>query len=507
MHDCTFKKFCNSKSHFSFKNVQKEEILKELNNLNINKATPNTDIPTKILKENSDIFGDFIFSNLNSFINTSSYPSLLKRADITPVHKKDSKSAKKNYRPVSILSSISKLYERIMFKQMSEYFENSFFSKYQFGCRKGFSAQHCLVSMLEKWKSATDNKKSFGAILTDLSQAFDCLSHDLLIAKLNAYGFSMSTLRFVHSYLKNRMQRTKINSEYSSWEEFMFGVPQRSILGPLLFNIFLCDLFLIMENIDITSYAVDNTPYTTGNSIEEVIQKLENAVKTLFQWFRYNQMKANPDKCHFLCSSNREVSLTMENKIIKNSKFEKLLGIKLDSKLNFNSHIHDICHKAGQKLNAISRITPYMGFAKSRLIVNAFFYSQFNYCQLIWMCHKRADNNEISCLHERCLRLIYNDEKSSFEDLLQKDGSVSIHHRNLRTLAVELFKVLKGLSSVIFAEAFPVRQQSQYNMRNYSYFAMPRPKTVNHGLESLSYTGANLWDSVPSNMKEIDSKR
>ena len=103
------------------------------------------------------------------------------------------------------------------------------------------------------------------------------------------------------------MQRTKINSEYSSWEEIMLGIPKGSILGPLLFNIFLCDLFLIMENIDIASYADDNTPYTTGNLIEEVIQKLENATKKLFQWFSDNQMKANPDKCHFLCNSNSEV--------------------------------------------------------------------------------------------------------------------------------------------------------------------------------------------------------
>ena len=182
-----------------------------------------------------------------------------------------------------------------------------------------------------------------------------------------------------------------------------------------------------------------------------------------------------------------------------------MLGIKLDSKLNFNSHIHGICQKAGQKLNAISRITPNMGFAKRRLIVNAFFYSQFNYCQLVWMRHNRTNNNKINRLYEICLRLINNDKKSSFEDLLQKDGSVSIDHRNLRTLAVELFKVFKGFSPVIFAGTFPVRQQSQYNMRNYSYFAMPRPKTVNHGSESLSHIGAKLWDSVPSHMKEIDS--
>ena len=173
--------------------------------------------------------------------------------------------------------------------------------------------------------------------------------------------------------------------------------------------------------------------------------------------------------------------------------------------MNFNSHLHDICRKAGQKLSAISRITRYMDFAKRRLLANAFFYSQFNYCQLIWMCHNRANNNKINRLHERCLRLIYNDKKSSFKDLLEKDGSVSIHHRNLRTFAVELFKVFKGLSPVIFAEAFPVRQRSQYNIRNYSYFAMPRAKTLNHGLKSLSYIGSKLRDSIPSHTKEIDS--
>ena len=183
----------------------------------------------------------------------------------------------------------------------------------------------------------------------------------------------------------------------------------------------------------------------------------------------------------FYVAQTEKLVLTIENQIIKNSKFEKLLDIKFDSELNFNSHMHDICQKAGQKLNAISRITPYMDFVKRRLIVNAFFYSQFNYCQLVWMCHNRTNNNKVNRLHERCLRLIYNDKKSSFEDLLQKDGSVSIRHRNLRTLALE------------------------YNMRNYSYFAMPRAKTVNHGLESLSYIGAELWDSIPSHMTEIDS--
>ena len=116
---------------------------------------------------------------------------------------------------------------------------NLFLSKYNCGFRKGYSAEHCLLSMLEKWKSAIDNKKMFGALLTDLSKAFNCLSHDLLIAKLNAYRFNIAALRFVQNYLSNRRQRTKINSDFSLWQEILFGVPQGSILGPLLFNNFL----------------------------------------------------------------------------------------------------------------------------------------------------------------------------------------------------------------------------------------------------------------------------
>ena len=227
--------------------------------------------------------------------------------------------------------------------------------------------------MLEKWKSVIDNKRNFGALLSDLSKAFDCLPRDLLLAKLNTYGFNLLAFRLVQSYISNRKQRTKINSEFSSWEEILFGVPQGSILGPLLFNIFLCDLFFIMNDVEFASYADDNTPFFVGDDLNDVILKLQNASKTLFKWFNDNQMKANPDKCHFICSSSVKTSIMIENKQIRNSSCEKLLGVFFDSKLTFQSHIDNICKKASQRLNAISRTTPYMDFNKKRLAVNASF--------------------------------------------------------------------------------------------------------------------------------------
>ena len=125
--------------------------------------------------------------------------------------------------------------------------------------------------MLEKWKRFVDNSKIFGALLTDLSKAFDCLDHELLIAKLNAYGFSLTALKLVHNYLSNRKQPTKINSSHSSLLEIVFRFPQGSILGPLLFNNFLIDFFFVIEDTDIASYADDNTPYASADNIDGVI--------------------------------------------------------------------------------------------------------------------------------------------------------------------------------------------------------------------------------------------
>ena len=153
------------------------------------------------------------------------------------------------------------------------------------GFRKGFSAQHCLLSILEKWKSAIDNRKIFDALLTHLSKVFGCFSHDLLIAKLNSLGFSTAALRLVQNYLSNRKQRTEINSGFISSQENLFGLPQRSILGPSLFNIFLCHLFFTINETDFANYAEDNTPYVVGNNIYDIIMKLQKALLTLFQWF------------------------------------------------------------------------------------------------------------------------------------------------------------------------------------------------------------------------------
>ena len=211
-------KIAKLNSLFKFSNVEKRKILHEIVNLDASKSCQDTDVPTKVIKENADIFADFLHAAINTTINKNEFPSFLKLADVIPVFKKGSKNSKHNYRPISILKNISKVYERVMFKQIGDFMEN-YFSKFQCGFRKGYSTQQCLIALMEKWKSAIDKGKSFRAWLTDLSRAFDCLPHELLIAKLHAYAFSLAALRLVHSYFSNKKQRTKINKSYSSWEE------------------------------------------------------------------------------------------------------------------------------------------------------------------------------------------------------------------------------------------------------------------------------------------------
>ena len=216
---------------FSFSKVNHEEIVKEIKNLDTSKASQVSDIPTKIIKTNCDIFSNFIHSSYNKTIEKSEFRSL-KLADVTSIFKKGECTEKGNYRPVSILSNLSKIYERIIYNKLLSFFDTKFL-KFRCGFRKRFSTQHALLAMIEKWEKNVDNGHALGAVLTDLSKAFDCLPRDLIIAKLKAYGLDKPFLHFLQSYLSDRQQRTKNGNTYSSWKDITHGVPEGFILGPL----------------------------------------------------------------------------------------------------------------------------------------------------------------------------------------------------------------------------------------------------------------------------------
>ena len=358
--------------------------------------------------------------------------------------------------------------------------------------------------MLERWKKALDKKLCVGAVLTDLSKAFDCLNYQLLIAKLEAYGFSNEALGFIYDYLSNRNQRTKIKSTFSTLREIKFGVPQGSILGPLLFNIFINDIFLFVNNSKITNYADDNTPYAIESTIEKLMETLEHETNTLLKWFQHNEMLSNNDKCHLLIINNENNIIKIGNDEISGSKSVKLLGITIDNKLNFNEHVSNICKKANQKLHALARIGQYLEKDKLRIIMKTFIDSQFNYCPLIWMFHSRTLNNKINNLHIRALRIVYKNANLSFEELLKLDNSFSIHHRNLQKLATEMYKIKHKISPVLVQELFP-NYENIHNLRNEKSWETTNIRSVGFGTETFLYRGQLTWHLLPDSIKNSNS--
>ena len=197
-----------------------------------------------------------------------------------------------------------KIFERITQKQVT-LFTEKLLSPCLCAYRKGFSTQQALIFLIERWKKKLDQKGYGGAVLMDLSKAFDTLNHDLLLAKLHAYGFDRDSLKVFHSYLSNRYQRTKINKSFSSWSKIVCGVPQGSVLGPLLFNIYINDLFYMTELTDVCNFADDTTVHACDSSLEDLVNRLEHDANLAIEWFDCNYMKLNQDKCHLIISGHK----------------------------------------------------------------------------------------------------------------------------------------------------------------------------------------------------------
>ena len=352
-----------------------------------------------------------------------------------------------------------------------------------------------------------DNGHVAGGIFMDLSSAFDCLPHDLLVSKLRAYGLSDSACSLIGSYISNRKQRVKINTTKSEWMSITKGVPQGSILGPLLFNVFVNDLFMFIDKCRLYNYADDNSLVYDAMDVISLMECLKHDAHNAIKWFDSNGMKVNPDKFQLMILSPRDQlpDLTLclsDNVTLKSQRNIKLLGINIDDRLTFSDHVSTSCKKSARQLNALARLSKYIDTRSKRILFNSFVKSNFTFSPLSWHFCGKANAMKMEKIQERALRIIYKDYESTYEDLIALGNTNTLLETRLKLLLLEVFKCVKGVNVPFLNRLFEVKD-IPYSMRDSYKLVQPKRKSVKYGIRAISYLGDKLWNDLPPEYKHI----
>ena len=309
----------------------------------------------------------------------------------------------------------------------------------------------------------------------------------------------------------NRKQCVCINNTLSEFNKIISGVPQGSIMGPILFNCFFNDFYYFIQNAKVHNFADDNTLTTFAQNVQNLISVLESESNIAIDWFKINKMIVNPGKFQSIIIDKKKQDHTKEtfeigDKVIEASPSVKLLGVQIDDKLNFNLHITNICRSAANQLNALIRLKQFLSFEAKKVLVNSYFYSNFNYCPLVWMFSSAKSLNKIESLQKRALRYLYSDYESPYDTLLAKSGKVTMKASRLRSLCVEIYKSIDAINPLLMNEIFRLRVtnrivHSQYRL----HLDIPRVSQVSFGKKSIRSFGPKIWNSLPPHIKSCEN--
>ena len=324
--------------------------------------------------------------------------------------------------------------------------------------RKLYSCSNVLSRCVETWKYHLDQSELVGCVLMDLSKAFDSLPHGLLIAKLHAYGFAYKACDFIFSYLKNRKQRVKLGSTRSEWKTLQRGVPQGSLTGPMLFNFFINDLVLLLnDDCDIFNYADDNSLSCYDKNSLSLKCKLEHACEVAIDWFDANLMKANPEKFQAIVlpgHKSQDICFDIRGHEIIPEKVVKLLGVYLDNSLSFDDHISHLCKNAAKQTGALRRLAPLLNLNIKSKIYDAFLLSNFRYCSTVWYECGITNRLKLEKAHKRMLRVI------SYKDILSRYNKCTIFVMNRKTVIEFVFKVLHDEAPPVESSFYKIQKNA-----------------------------------------------
>ena len=389
------------------------EIKTLISKIEVSKASGPFSIPSKLLKLFKDIFTVPITAIVNKSLVEGVFPDLLKSAIVHPIFKKNDKKQCANYRPISLLSNLGKLFERVMYDRI-ELFLNDFdlIYKNQFGFRKKHSTSHALISIVEQIRNNLDKKIFSCAVFVDLEKAFDTVNHIILLQKLDHYGISGSANAWIRSYLSERSQKVTVNGTTSSERSITCGVPQGSILGPLLFLIYLNDLNEALQNCLVFHFADDTNLLFSHKNSDHLHKIINQELKILFEWLCANRLSLNASKTEFIIFRPPKktlvdrVTLKLNGIKIYESPKIKYLGILLDNRLTWKHHIHELSKKLSRSLGMIYKIRHFCTPVVLRSLYFSLFNSHLSYGLAVWGNCNGIYSEKLKILQKKFVRAI-----------------------------------------------------------------------------------------------------
>lgn len=495
------KRQLNNKAVFKFIHVSVPEVRKHLKDLKRKKSEGLDEIPNCILKDCAHELAPQIAHIINLSLTSSQIPSDLKTAKVSPIYKDGEKSKFTNYRPISVLPVISKILERCVYKQLIEHLEShNLLSPQQYGFRKKRSTETASVMFLDDIHRAMDSGKITGALFIDLSKAFDTVSHYSILDKLPGYGISGKEYEWFVDYLFGRTMKVAYNGALSSSKEITCGVPQGSILGPLLFLLHFNEIPALLKHCQILMYADDTVLYYHHHNIEEIEKALSEDLSTISTWLEENELIINLKKGKTeimvfgtktrLNKQEREIVVQYQSQPINVTKSYKYLGILLDPSLNMNQHFCSICKKVASRIRLLKKIRPFITDLAAVRIYQTLIVPLLTYCSLTNFYHHASRKTSLSILEYRANKLMGHQRLPSIDDIYK------------RKICLTVFKCISG-NLPNFENYFELISHQQSTRNNNKLLRVPRIN-LQSTKKSFFFNGALVYNQLPLDARTMN---
>ena len=503
---------------FTFKPETEVSIDKLIDRIKKDVATGADEVGAKILKDAKEVISPILAKVINLGYQEATFPDCMKIATIKALHKKEDSDNISNYRPISILPTLSKVFERAATDQLVEHLEkNNLLSKHQHAYRKGHSTQTCLVEVINYLYKLFDHKKYAAVISLDLSKAFDSISHQLMLNKLARLNLSEPTLLWIKSYLSHRKQRTKFKSYISTEEPVTAGVPQGSIIGPLLFLCFTNDIpEVFTEKCKIVGYADDTQLLVEAADMKQLMKKIEDIIETAQKWYSMNSMKNNISKTEVLILNTKKVNLKDivikvkdGEKIIqiKPKSHIKILGVLIDDQLNWTKQVNNVKRNALNSIRNLHRVNHLLPTKLKVNLYNALVTPHLDYADVVWAGCGKSNSQKLQIAQNFAAKSITGNKKyDSASDSLRKLQFLNLHQRRTVHEAVYTHKSLLQLNPAnTNADYLQHRPTSNTRSSTLGKLNLPKHRTSKFQNSPLFRT-IKSWNSCPDHISTDNIK-